>query len=49
VTVKTELPEPPGDRVTDGGLNVPVVLLGKPLTDRPTLPLKLFSELSVTV
>jgi hypothetical protein len=49
VILKEELPEPFGGRVTDGGVKVPVVLLGKPLTDRLTLPLKLLREVSVTL
>ena len=46
--VSVELPVPPGDKVTEGGLKLAVVLLGRALTDRLTLPLKLLSEVSVT-
>src|SRR5205814_827776 len=49
VIVRVELPVPLEARVTTGGLNVPVVLVGRPLTDRLTLPLKLLSEDNVTL
>jgi len=44
-TVKVALPEP----VTEVGLNVPVAPLGKPLTLKPTAPVKPFSAPTFTV
>lgn len=45
VMVSVEVPEP----VTDVGLNVPVVRVGKPLTLNVTFPLKPFTFALVTV
>ena len=45
----TEVAVPPGESVTLGGLKVPTTLLGTPLTDKLTLPLKLLSDVSATV
>lgn len=44
-TVKTEFPPP----VIDGGLNVPVVFAGKPLTLKVTTPLNPFTGVTTAV
>jgi hypothetical protein len=49
VTVKVELAEPPDDRVVDVELNVQLAFVGQPATPKPTVPLKLFTDLTVTV
>ena len=47
--VRVDVPDPPAPNVTELGLNEPLVLLGRALTLRLTVPLKLLMEVSVTV
>ena len=49
VMVKLDVPVPPAPRGTGLGLNAWLVLLGRPLTLRLTLPVKSLSEVRVTV
>ena len=48
VMLSVEEPEPLAGTATTGGLKLAEVLLGKPLTDRLTLPEKPFTEVRVT-
>jgi hypothetical protein len=43
-TVRVDVAVPPELRVTGFGLNVPVLFAGKPVTERVTLPAKVFSD-----
>jgi len=48
-TVRVEVAEPPEVRVTEVGLSVAVTPVGAPETERLTLPVKPFREVTVIV
>jgi len=49
VTVKVDVADPPEVRVTEVGLNVAVTPVGAPETDRLTVPVKPYSDVTVMV
>lgn len=48
-TLKVDLPEPPDGTVTGLGENLHALLEGQPVTEKVTLPLKVFSDFRVSV